>query len=66
MFNWYYVGFKEKSSPIFKDKYGFNGIFNDFLTETCDFEMTEIIESIKWCSRFLNLGFTYEIETKTY
>ena len=55
----YYEAFKLKSTPIFKDKLGFNAIFNDFLVEACDFEITEIIKPIKWCSMFLNMGFTY-------
>jgi hypothetical protein len=30
-------GFRQKASPIFNDPFNFNSVFNDFLTQTCDF-----------------------------
>jgi hypothetical protein len=43
----------KKASPIFKDPFRVNEIFNSFLTEICEFEMTEIIPSIKFVANFL-------------
>lgn len=36
-------GFYNKASPIFKDRHHFNEVYNSFVAETCDFEMSEII-----------------------
>ena len=54
----------KKASPIFKDPFRVNQLFNVFLTELCEFEITQIIPVIKHMSHFLDLEFSYNIDDK--
>ena len=56
----------KKATPIFRDRMRLNEIFNNFLTELCEYEMTEIIPSIKFMAQFLDMNFMYEIDKKTF
>jgi hypothetical protein len=66
MYSVFFEGFSKKASPIFRDRHCFNEIFNEFVVEVCDFEMTEIIPDIRLLGTFLNMGFTYEIDSRIY
>lgn len=54
----------KKASPIFKDPFRINELFNGFLTELCEFEITEIIPGIKYVSQLLDLEMSYNIDNK--
>ena len=51
----YHLEFTKKASPIFRDPFRINELYNVFLTELCDFEITEIISSIKYVAQWLDL-----------
>lgn len=53
--------FNKKITPIFRDRFGFNEVFNEYLTELCDFELADIIGEIKYLAGYLNMAFIYEL-----
>lgn len=66
LFRKYHEGFSRKASPIFNDRYNFNSIFNEFVADTCHFEITEIIGMIRWAGEFIDMGFTFDIDSRAY
>lgn len=60
----YHKLFLKKASPIFKDPYRINEVFNTFLAEMCEFEITEIIPGIKLISNFLEMDFCYSVDER--